>query len=100
MDVAAAAINFESLATGRESLRHCAAKSPFGITKPPNGSAAPERLLPANTGGNTEPSEIASIGSSGCVSIHRPIQPEFIFFAGDAVCHLAIDEKWERSGFG
>ena len=44
---------------------HCIASVPLGITKPPIGKAEPDIFVPANIGGNTEPNEIASIGSSG-----------------------------------
>ena len=64
-DIAAAAINFDSPFTGWESCAHLLAKVPVGTTKPPRGSADPDRLAPASNGGNTEPSDIARSGSSG-----------------------------------
>ena len=95
IDVAAAAINFESALAGFESWMHWVANVPLGITKPPRGNAEPEILFPASKGGRTEPREIASMGSSGCESNQRPSQPLLMCFSGDAVCHFAIEEKCE-----
>jgi hypothetical protein len=100
MEVAALAISFESDRSVLDNFCHSVTIFPLGITNPPSGKADPETLLPASIGGRTEPKEIASMGSAGCESNQRPSHPEFIFFSGEAVCHLAIEEKCERSGLG
>jgi hypothetical protein len=82
---------FETL----DSCAHSAASVPLGITNPPKGKAEPLRFAPASIGGKTDPKEIASIGSSLWVSIQRPNHPLLMCFAGDAVCHFAIEEKCE-----
>jgi hypothetical protein len=44
--------------------------------------------------------ETASNGSVVVASSQRPSQPVLDAVTGDAVCQIAIDRKWLRSGFG
>ena len=66
---------------------------PVGITNPPSGSAEPDRLSPARSGGNTEPKLIANIGSTSCDSTQRPNQPLLKRATGAPLCQIAIDVK-------
>ena len=45
-------------------------------------------------------SETASNGSVVVASSQRPSQPVVAAVAGEAVCQMAIERKWLRSGFG
>jgi hypothetical protein len=67
---------------------------------PVTGSEAPAIFAPASIGGIRVSSETASSGSVVVASSQRPSHPVATASVGAAVCQMAIDRKWLRSGFG
>ena len=89
-----------SAGSGWPSCRSAAPSSPCGSRSPDSGNEAAATFSPASSGGSTDSSDTAVSGSDVVASSQRPSHPVLLAVAGDAVCQMAIERKWLRSGCG
>ena len=100
IDFAARACQSPSAVSGRPSRLSDRPSAVFGTLSPATGREAPATVAPASIGGISVSSETASNGSVVVASSHRPTHPVVAAVAGEAVCQIAMERKWLRSGFG